>query len=85
MEKRHNKSYVIGYSIDSAIFARELALNGDEVVFIRTGTLGYPLDDIRDYISYEDVVRLKTLGVSSGFKKKLASCTYFSRSNALST
>ena len=67
--QHNNKSYVIGYSIDSAIFARELALNGDDVVYIQTGKLGYPLDDIRDFISYEDVVRLKTLGVVSGFTK----------------
>jgi UDP-galactopyranose mutase len=66
---QQKKNYVVGYTLDSAIFARELALSGDTVVYINTGPLGYPLDDIRDYISYEDVIRLKTMGMSTQFKK----------------
>lgn len=69
MRSQQKQSYVVGYSLDSAMFARELALAGDKVLYINTGKLGYPLDDIKDYISYEDVIRLKTLGVCSGFNK----------------
>lgn len=66
-----NKSViVIGYTLDSAILARELAQKfNKDVTFLKTGILGYPLDDIGDYISYEDVIILSTLGVEAEYKK----------------
>lgn len=60
---------IIGYSIDSAIWAREIALSGKKVHYYKTGQLGYPLDDIRDYISYEDVIKIQSLGVITSFTK----------------
>lgn len=61
---------VIGYTIDSAILARELAQkHNKQVTYLQTGKLGYPLDDLNDYISYEDVILLNTLGVDTEYRK----------------
>jgi len=60
---------LIGYSLDSVMWAREIALSGEKVYYIKTGKLGYPLDDIRDYISYEDVLKIKTLQINPLFKR----------------
>jgi len=60
---------IIGYSLDSVIWARKLALNGEKVIYLKTGKLGYPLDDIRDYISYEDLLKIRSLDVNLEFKK----------------
>lgn len=73
---KYNPTYIIiGYSVDAAVWAREIALTGAKVKFFQTGKLGHPLDEIRDYISYEDVIKLKTLGVDVPFKK-LVNGTY---------
>jgi UDP-galactopyranose mutase len=70
MNKLKKKTYIIGYSLDSAMFARELASKRDiEIVYLQTGTLGHPLDETRDYISYENVLQIKALGVDVEFKK----------------
>lgn len=70
MNKLKNKAYIIGYSLDSAMFARELVLKrGIDVVYLQTGKLGHPLDDIRDYISYENVLQIKSLGINAEFRK----------------
>lgn len=67
---------VIGYTLDSAILARELAQKQNkQVTYLQTGTLGYPLDDLSDYISYEDVILLTTLGVDTEYRK-LVNGTY---------
>lgn len=61
---------VIGYTIDSVILARELAQkHNKQVTYLQTGNLGYPLDDLNDYISYEDAILLNTLGVDTEYKK----------------
>ena len=70
-----NKVYIIGYSLDSVMFARELAERGKIVTFMESGVLGYPLDDIHDYISYEDALKIKTLDGDSQFEK-LHNATY---------
>lgn len=66
---------VIGYTLDSAILAREIASKGQKVVFMQTGTLGYPLDDIREYISYEDFLKIRSFRIGEKFKK-LHNSTY---------
>jgi len=68
---------IIGYSIDSAMCAREIALSGKKIEFYKTGKLGYPLDDIRDYISYEDVIKLQSLGINTLFNKMYNSTYVF--------
>ena len=55
--------YIIGYSLEATYKARILANQGKTVSFIRTGELGYPLDEIRDYISYESILLLKSTGI----------------------
>lgn len=63
---------VIGYTLDSAILARELAQKQDkQVTYLQTGRLGYPLDNLSDYISYEDVILLNTLGVDTEYRKMI--------------
>lgn len=70
MNKLKTKAYIIGYSLDSAMFARELAVKRDiEVVYLQTGDLAHPLDDTRDYISYENMLQIKALGIDVEFKK----------------
>jgi UDP-galactopyranose mutase len=56
--------YIIGYSLEAAYKARILANKGKKITFLQTGKLGYPLDDIRDYISYEDILVLKSLDIN---------------------
>lgn len=68
--------YVIGYSLDSTLIARELAEKKKaKVIYLQTGTLGHPLDDIGDYITQEDMIRITALGVPTQFKK-LTNSTY---------
>jgi len=66
---------IIGYSLDSAMCAREVAQSGKQIHYYKTGKLGYPLDDIRDYIAYEDVLKLQSLGITAIFNK-LYNSTY---------
>jgi len=66
---------IIGYSLDSAIWAREIANSGKTIHYYKTGKLGHPLDDIRDYISYEDVFKIQSVGVSTNYNK-LYNSTY---------
>lgn len=74
MNKLKKKAYIIGYSLDSAMFARELAVKRDiEVVYLQTGKMAHPLDGTRDYISYENVLQIKALGVDVEFKKMINS------------
>ena len=68
-------AYVIGYSLDAVLLARELAVKGKKVTFLQTGKLGYPLDEINDYISYEDMLRIKAMHINVQFKK-LINSTY---------
>lgn len=70
-----DSAYIIGYSLDAVILARELAVKGKKVTFLQTGKLGYPLDEIKDYISYEDMLRIKAIHVNTPFKK-LVNSTY---------
>lgn len=67
--------YIIGYSLDAVLLARELAVKGKKVTFLQTGKLGYPLDDINDYISYEDMLRVKAMHINVPFNK-LINSTY---------
>jgi len=68
---------IIGYSLDSVMHAREIAISGKKVHYYKTGKLGYPLDDIRDYISYEDVLKMQSLGITAGFNKMYNSTYVF--------
>lgn len=72
-----DSTYVIGYSLDSVLLARELAAKGKKVTFLQTGKLGYPLDKIKDYISYEDVLRIKAMHINVQFKKLVNSTFAF--------
>lgn len=70
MNKLKKKTCIIGYSLDSAMFARELASKrGIDITYLQTGKLGHPLDATRDYISYENLLQIKSLGVDVEFKK----------------
>jgi hypothetical protein len=51
-------TYIIGYSIDACLYARSLANNEQDVIFIRTGPLGYPYDYIGDFITEKDVIKI---------------------------
>jgi UDP-galactopyranose mutase len=42
---------VVGHSLEACCVARGLANDGNSVVFIQTGKLGWPADDMCDYIS----------------------------------
>lgn len=67
---------LIGYTLDACIMAREIAIKENRKVhFLKTGKLAYPLDDINDYISYEDTIILYTLGIDAVYKK-LINSTY---------
>lgn len=58
------KTYCIfGYSLDSAYLARELANRDFSVEYYITGELGYPYDLVGDYFSYEDCLKMRSVGV----------------------
>ena len=61
MAKKLSTNFVVGYSLDSAILARDFANRGEHVTYLKTGPLGYPLDDIGDYISSTDVTKVQNL------------------------
>jgi UDP-galactopyranose mutase len=68
--------YIIGYTLDATLIARELAEKKNlKVIFLNTGILGHPLDDIGDYITHEDMIRINALDVITPFKK-LSNSTY---------
>lgn len=69
MDMKQKTTTVIGYSLDSVLYARELAEADNKVVFINTGILGYPLDNIRDYISYNTVQKIKSFNMTIQFTK----------------
>ena len=52
-------NFVVGYSLDSVFLARGLASRGEKVIYLTTGPLGYPLDDVGDYISAADVDKIR--------------------------
>jgi len=84
MNKTKPNAVVIGYTLDSAILARELAQKGNkQVTYLKTGRLGYPLDDLKDYISYEDVINLNTLGVDVEYRKLINGSYVFMPYDAL--
>lgn len=49
------KRYVIGYSLDACLFARESANSGEKVVFIESDILGYPYDVIGEFFRKTDI------------------------------
>jgi hypothetical protein len=60
---------IIGYSIESCMWARKAAILGEKVVYFQSGELAYPLDNIRDYIYNKDIEKLKKLEVTFPYKK----------------
>ncbi len=67
--KLNKKTYIIGYSIDAVLYARELAEADNEIVFIKTGKLGYPLDDIKECLTETSVNKIKQFLPKVDFKK----------------
>lgn len=55
------KTYVVGYTLDSCIFARDLANRGYTVTHVESGRLGYPYDLIGEYIIDSDMTRIETI------------------------
>lgn len=62
-------TYIIGYSLDACLYARELADAGTKITFLCTGELGYPLDFIKDFLSESGVNTLKAVLPELTFKK----------------
>lgn len=70
MNKCKNEMLLMGYSLDSCIMARYRAeKHNQKVTYLKTGILGYPFDDIREYITYENVLEINSLGVNVPFKR----------------
>lgn len=60
--KNKNKVYhIIGYNIDSVTLARKLANSGNKVIYYKSGKLGYPYDDIGDFLKEPSMKELKML------------------------
>lgn len=64
-------TFIVGYSLDSVLLARDLANKGASVTFLETGKLGYPLDNLRDYISQVSMQRIKDIEPSTTFLKSI--------------
>lgn len=55
------KVYVIGYTLDSCIFARDLANRGDKVTHVASGVIGFPYDYVGEYIVDSDMARIESI------------------------
>jgi len=66
---------IVGYSLKSVLWARQIAISGQKVIYIKSGQLGYPFDDINEYISEKDINLIKSLKVDFPVKK-LHNSTY---------
>lgn len=70
MNKPPKELIIIGYSLDSCMMARYRAEKyNQKVTYFQSGILGYPFDDIREYITYENVLEINALGVNVPFKR----------------
>lgn len=70
MNKPTKELIIMGYSLDSCMMARHRAEKQNQnVTYLTTGKLGYPFDDIREYITYENVLEIISLGVNVAFKR----------------
>ena len=58
---KKSSTYIVGYSIDACLYARNLANRGDKVIFMQTGTLGYPYDDVGDFVYESDVIKIRKI------------------------
>ncbi len=65
------ETIIIGYSIDAALYARELAEADNKITFLKTAKLGYPLDDMKDCITEQSVNKLKVFLPNLEFKKHI--------------
>ena len=66
---------IVGYSLRSVLWARQIAISGQKIIYIKSGELGYPFDDINEYISAKDITLIKSLKVDFPVKK-LCNSTY---------
>lgn len=65
-----NDTYIIGYSLDSVLEAVRRKINGENVRFLATATLGEPLDTYRDMISAQTVETIEAISpIKLGFDK----------------
>jgi hypothetical protein len=62
-------TYIIGYSLSSVLYARELAEANNKITFVKTGKLGYPLDDLNDCLYESTVNRIKSFSPKILFNK----------------
>lgn len=60
---------IIGYSIDACVYTRELAESGNQIKFLQTGTLGFPLDSLKDCIYEDSVNKIKSFVPKLEFNK----------------
>jgi len=70
-----NKYAIVGYSLKSVLWARQIALSGQKIIYVKSGKLGYPYDDINEYLSVKDINLIKSLKVDFPIKK-LHNSTY---------
>jgi hypothetical protein len=50
---KNNEVYIVGYSLDSCVAARKFAQEGNHVYHVCTGPLGYPHDEIGEFLTEE--------------------------------
>lgn len=53
--------YIIGYTLDSCLFARDLANRDYSIVYLQSGSLGYPYDDVGEYLPVSDMERIESI------------------------
>lgn len=69
--------YILGYSLDSCLYARELADANSNVVFVKTGELGHPFDTVSELINEKDVKILNRYLPTLNFSKVINSTYMF--------
>ena len=60
---------IIGYTLESVLWARQIALSGSKIVYIKSGKLGHPYDEVNEYLSLGDINLIKSLKVDFPVKK----------------
>lgn len=75
-----SKVFIVGYSLEACYVAAKLSAEGADVVFYKTGTLGYPCDDIRDYMdqSSYDAIGKYVRNMSELVSPKVDPIAYYS-------
>lgn len=63
MDSNINEYIIVGYSLEACVIARKMAMLGNKVSFVVSGKLGYPCDDINDFLGESGMKKISEMGI----------------------